>query len=180
MKIIDKDSIVKGQTDRLFEEIEILIKLEHPNITKIYEYYNCKNNIYIISEYLDDGTLLDKLRELYSFSELIIKYLMSQILDEIKYLQKNSVFHGNIKLENIMLFSTSSKRGKRFTILNEEINSNSNLQNEIENNYKGNSDYTYEILKYEIKLIDFGCSKYLNKKKDNELSGIVGTNIYTP
>ena len=90
---------------------------------------------------------------------------MSQILDEIKYLQKNSVFHGDIKLENIMLLSTSSKRGKRFTILNEEINSNSNLQNEIENNYKGNSDYIYEILKYEIKLIDFGCSKYLNKKK---------------
>ena len=48
MKIIDKDSIAKGQTDRLFEEIEILRKLEHPNIMKIYEYYNLKNNIYII------------------------------------------------------------------------------------------------------------------------------------
>ena len=48
IKIIDKDSIAKGQTDRLFEEIEILRKLEHPNIMKIYEYYNRKNNIYII------------------------------------------------------------------------------------------------------------------------------------
>ena len=52
------------------------------------------------------------------------------------------------------------------------------MQNEIENNYKGNSDYIYEILKYEIKLIDFGCSKYLNKKKDNELFEIVGRSIY--
>ena len=81
IKIIDKDSIAKGQTDRLFEEIEILRKLEHPNIMKIYEYYNRKNNIYIISEYLDEGTLLDKLSKLYSFSELVVKYLMSQILD---------------------------------------------------------------------------------------------------
>ena len=48
IKIIDKDSIAKGQTDRLFEEIEILRKLEYPNIMKIYEYYNRKNNIYII------------------------------------------------------------------------------------------------------------------------------------
>ena len=48
MKIIDKDSIAKGQTNRLFKEIEILRILEHPNIMKIYEYYNCKNNIYII------------------------------------------------------------------------------------------------------------------------------------
>ena len=31
---------------------------------------------------------------------------------------------------------------------------------------------------YEVKLIDFGCSKYLVKKKDNKLSGIVGTSIY--
>ena len=104
-------------------------------------------------------------------------------LNPLKIMSQNkdfSIFKKFLKLENIMLFNNSSKRGKRFTILNEEINSNSNLQNGIENNYKGNSDYIYEILKYEIKLIDFGCSKYLNKKKDNELSGIVGTNIYTP
>jgi calcium-dependent protein kinase len=31
---------------------------------------------------------------------------------------------------------------------------------------------------YEVKLIDFGCCKYLVKKKDNKLSGIVGTSIY--
>ena len=31
---------------------------------------------------------------------------------------------------------------------------------------------------YEIKLIDFGCSKFLNKKKHNKLSGIVGTSMY--
>ena len=47
-----------------------------------------------------------------------------------------------------MLFSTSPKRRKRFTILNKEINSNSNFQNEIENNYKENSDYIDEILIY--------------------------------
>jgi len=80
-----------------------------------------------------------------------------------------------------MLFSTSPKRRKRFTILNKEINSNSNFQNEIENNYKENSDYIDEILKYEIKLIDFGCSKYLNKKKKimNYLKLLdVGASIY--
>ena len=31
---------------------------------------------------------------------------------------------------------------------------------------------------YEIKLIDFGCCKYLYKKKDTQLTGIVGTSIY--
>ena len=31
---------------------------------------------------------------------------------------------------------------------------------------------------YEVKLIDFGCSKFLQKNKHNKLSGIVGTSIY--
>ena len=31
---------------------------------------------------------------------------------------------------------------------------------------------------YEVKLIDFGCCKYLSKKKGTQLTGIVGTSIY--
>ena len=178
MKIIDKQHIEKGQEKQLFEEIEILRKLEHPNIMKIYEYFIDQKYIYIISEFLDEGDLLGKLKKLNSMSELVVKFLMSQILDAVAYLHANRVFHGDIKLENIMLYKTSRKRKKRFTTINRDLNSNINLQKQLENNSQSNSEYIEEMSNYEIKLIDFGCSKYLTKKRHNSLSGIVGTSMY--
>ena len=178
MKIISKKNILKGQSNKLFEEIEILRRLEHPNIMKIYEYFIDDKNIYIITEFCDQGDLLGKMKKLYSMSELVVKYLMSQILDALAYLHDNRVFHGDIKLENIMLYKTSRKKIKRFTVINKDLNSDVNLQNKLDNVSGQTSDYVEDMSNYEIKLIDFGCSKYLTKKKNNVLSGIVGTSMY--
>jgi len=151
MKIISKDMIAEGQSQSLVDEIQILKKLEHPNIVKIYEYFDVKDYIYIVSELCDQGDLLGKLTKLGSMSELVVKSLMCQILNAVSYLHDNKVFHGDIKLENIMLYKTSKQNGIRFT-----------------------NDTT----DYEVKLTDFGYSKFLKKKKHNKLSGIVGTSIY--
>ena len=178
MKVIPKENILKGQSNRLFEEIEILRKLEHPNIMKIYEYFIDDKNIYIISEFCDEGDLLGKMSKLVSMSELVVKYLMGQILDALAYLHANRVFHGDIKLENIMLYKTSRKKIKRFTVINKDLNSDVNLQKSLDIASGQPSDYVEDMSNYEIKLIDFGCSKYLEKKKHNVLSGIVGTSMY--
>ncbi len=47
--------------DRLlfFNEIECLKKLSHPNILKIYEFYDDSDNYYLITEYCGKGTLND-------------------------------------------------------------------------------------------------------------------------
>lgn len=39
MKIIRKDQVTEEQMQSLMEEIDILSELDHPNIVKIYEYY---------------------------------------------------------------------------------------------------------------------------------------------
>ena len=185
MKIISKENIVEGQSQKLLDEIQILKKLEHPNIMKIYEYYDDSTNIYIVSELCDQGDLLGKMTKLGSMSELVVKFLMNQVLNALSYLHDNRVFHGDIKLENVMLYKTSKKKGRRFTKLNNELNSSFKLQKDIENIYKEqNKDirtsliFLEDMTNFEVKLIDFGCSKFLQKKKHNKLSGIVGTSIY--
>jgi calcium-dependent protein kinase len=184
MKIISKDNIVEGQSQKLIDEIQILKKLEHPNIMKIYEYYDDSKNIYIVSELCDQGDLCGKMRKLGSMSEVVVKFLMDQILNAISYLHENRVFHGDIKLENVMLYK-AKKEGRRFTKLNSELNSSVQLQNDIENIYKDKNNklrssviFVEDMTNYEVKLIDFGCSRFLTRKKHNKLSGIVGTSIY--
>ena len=185
MKIIPKENIVEGQSQQLIDEIQILRKLEHPNIMKIYEYFDDSKNIYIVSELCDQGDLLGKMNKLGSMSEVVVKFLMGQILNALSYLHDNRVFHGDIKLENIMLYKTNKNRGRRFTKLNNELNSSFKLQKEIENlqksknnNLRSSKALVEDMTNYEVKLIDFGCSKFLQKKKHNKLTGIVGTSIY--
>ena len=186
MKIIPKENIIEKEDGKQFlDEIEILKYLEHPNIMKIYECFNDKDNVYIVSEYCDEGDLLGKMEKLGSLNEIVVKQLMFQILNAIAYLHANRIFHGDIKLENVMLYKTSMKKIKRFSRINKDLNKNKELQEDIEKSFvkktfvsKRSFNYIEDMKDYEVKLIDFGCSKYLVKKKDNKLSGIVGTSIY--
>ena len=183
LKIIPKENFVEGIDNvKLIDEIAILKKLDHPNIMKIYECFVDKDNFYIISDFCDQGDLLGKLIKLGKMNEIVVKFLMEQILNAVAYLHSKKVLHGDIKLENILLYTASNNKGRRFTSINMDINHLLELQKEI-NRAKSvtirSKNYVNDMLNYEVKLIDFGCSKYfINKKKHQKLSGVIGTTLY--
>ena len=171
LKIIPKSKLIRGVNNSMvINEIEILRSLDHPNIMKIYEYYEDNKNFYIVGEYCDSGDLYSKLEKLDNFSEVIVKIIMKQILSAIAYLHNKKILHGDIKIENVLLNTSTKKKFKRtFTKLNEESNLK-NLQKEINNlkeeNYsKSTKEFFDNIKNYEIKLIDFGCSKIFTKNR---------------
>ena len=183
MKIIPKENIMEGvDSSKVIDEITILKKLDHPNIMKIYECFVDKDNFYIISDYCDQGDLLGKLEKLGKMNEIVVKFIMDQIFSAVAYLHSKNVLHGDIKLENILLYTASNNKGRRFTSINIDINHIIELQKEINrsNSVTNRSrNYVNDMLNYEVKLIDFGCSKYfVNKKKHKKLSGIIGTTLY--
>ena len=184
MKIIPKENIIKGSGEALIDEIEILKNLEHPNIMKVYDSFVYDNNYYIVSELCDQGHLLSKMEKLGKMDQIVVKFIMGQIFSAIAYLHSKNILHNDIKLENILLYTTSNRRGRRFTSINQDFNENE-ISEDINKNYgKKNislksKNYIRDMMNYEIKLIDFGCSKYFVKKnKKTKLSGIIGTSIY--
>ena len=184
MKIIAKDRLIKGFDDeKLSNEILILKNLDHPNIMKLYEFFDDDKYYYMITEYFDQEDLYEKMNKLYCMNQIVVKFLMGQILNAVAYLHSKGVFHGDIKLENIMLYSTTKYSKQRFTLINRRLSKNIDLQNEINESFKHKkisktSSYIVdEMLNYEIKLIDFGCSKIFSRKGERK-SGIIGTSIY--
>ena len=184
MKIISKDNIRQGlDHSKLIDEIKILKKLDHPNIMKIYECFIDKDNFYIISDFCDQGDLLGKLEKLGKMNEIVVKFLMEQVLNAVAYLHSRNVLHGDIKLENILLYTaTSQNKGRRFTSINIDINEIKELRRELNKNEslsKRSRNYVNDMLNYEIKLIDFGCSKsFVKKNKHRSLSGVIGSPLY--
>ena len=47
----------------IYKEIETQIIIDHPNIIRLYSYYENNDNIYLILEYLNKGTLFSKIRK---------------------------------------------------------------------------------------------------------------------
>ena len=106
MKVISKHKMKSGFTDDdIFQEINILKKLEHPHIIKIYEFYTYNDHYYLINEFCTEGDLSEKVSKLKKFPEFVVKILMIQIFNAVKYLNEKNVIHGDLKLENIMIDS---------------------------------------------------------------------------
>ena len=92
-----------------YNEIEILKKMNHPNIIKYYKYFKEKNKIYIIMEYFDNGDLKDYIEVLSELKKknMIKKdeiwYIFYQCMSGLTYLHKTNVIHRDIKPDNIFM-----------------------------------------------------------------------------
>ena len=83
------------------KEFDILRKLDHPNIMKMYEAFESSNSIYIVTEYLSGGTLLEYF-EKNNFSEHQIANVFLQVMRALAYCHGFEVAHRDLKPENLM------------------------------------------------------------------------------
>lgn len=121
MKEIEKYSSDNGSMNEenlndLLREIEILKSLDHPNIIKIYQYFNTKNKIFIAFEFCSGGELFDQLVRARSFKEKNIAYIMRQLISAVNFLHLNGIIHRDLKPENIVIENQLKKGQETFTI----------------------------------------------------------------
>ena len=106
MKEIKKISN-EGEEDNELEiinEINILMKMDHPNIVKIFGFYITSNYYYLITEYCEGGSLFDLIiNNNGPFPEIQASYIMHQIFSVVNYCHKMKIIHRDLKPENILI-----------------------------------------------------------------------------
>lgn len=89
----------------IFKEIEILCATAHENVMYMKEFFAEGNKVFLLTELLSGGELLDAVLERGNYSEADACSCFRQLLKGVAYLHSQGIVHRDLKLENLMLAS---------------------------------------------------------------------------
>ena len=102
--------LIKKSKEFNLDEIDNLMLLNHPNILKLYEYYyDEKENLYIITEYIRGEELFNKIQENGAFSEVDSAIIIKSVFQAIAYCHSRGIIHRDLKPENILVPTGKTK-----------------------------------------------------------------------
>ncbi|WWC88803.1 uncharacterized protein L201_003716 [Kwoniella dendrophila CBS 6074] len=102
IKSISLLSLPASSIPDIMSEIDLLKNLNHPNIVKYKGFARDKENLFIVLEYCENGSLQTILKKFGKFPESLIAVYISQVLKGLIYLHEQGVIHRDIKGANIL------------------------------------------------------------------------------
>ena len=103
VKMIDKLQLNQEERIRLKYEIDILKNLTHPNIVRLYEVYENKSTIFLVTELCDGCELFDEISKREHLNENEAAHVTKQILQAIAYCHSQNIAHRDLKPENVLI-----------------------------------------------------------------------------
>jgi len=100
VKIIEKKRVTNKDRFRL--EVEIMMKLDHPYILKMYDYFEDEEKVYLVLEICKGGEMFDRIVQAKQFDEETAQKLFRQIMRAVYYCNLKGVCHRDLKPENFL------------------------------------------------------------------------------
>ncbi|XP_045479260.1 serine/threonine-protein kinase SIK2-like isoform X2 [Harmonia axyridis] len=108
IKIIDKSKLDAGNLQKVYREVDIMKRLDHSHIVKLYQVMETKNMIYLVSEYASEGEIFDYIARYGRMSEEQARQKFWQILSAVEYCHNRNIVHRDLKAENLLLDSNNN------------------------------------------------------------------------
>jgi calcium/calmodulin-dependent protein kinase I len=102
IKVIQKKMVEGDDIKLLKREIQIMKKLDHPNILKLFAVYEDESQFYLVMELVRGKELFDKIVEKGMYSEKDAANIIRQVVSAVEYLHANGIAHRDLKPENLL------------------------------------------------------------------------------
>ena len=106
IKVMNKENIIRNNMiDQINKEIEIMYKLDHPNIIKLYSHFEDNDHFCLIMEYASKGHLFHLIKKNKKLNQVIAKKYIKELISAVDYLHTRNppIIHRDIKPENILI-----------------------------------------------------------------------------
>jgi serine/threonine protein kinase len=102
IKQVRLSDLPKSELNVIMQEIDLLKNLNHANIVKYQGFVKTADNLYIILEYCENGSLHSICKNFGKFPENLVSLYTSQVLQGLLFLHEQGVIHRDIKGANIL------------------------------------------------------------------------------
>ena len=120
---------VGSRNEKTYElEVQALLKLSHPNIVKLYDYFAISKYMILIFEYCEGGTFLDLIKSKSPLLKSNFTKYIYELISALDYSHNNGIAHLDIKPANLFLDKYGHLKLADFG-LSQYCNQGSQLQN---------------------------------------------------
>jgi len=117
VKIIEKKFVEKQDLMLLAREIEIMKRVSHPNVLKLFEVFETDETISLVMELVTGGELFYKIVEKGNYSEKEAANIVKQMIQGVEYLHGEGICHRDLKPENLLCSGEEDQGYKPFRVV---------------------------------------------------------------
>ncbi|CAM9571757.1 unnamed protein product, partial [Scytosiphon promiscuus] len=110
VKVIEKTALSQEDEEALKNEVQILEAslrmflpaMDHPNIVRLNQVFDCQNCLYMVMELCTGGELFDRIVMKDHYTENEARDCIIQVTQAILYCHQNGIVHRDLKPENLL------------------------------------------------------------------------------
>uniref|UniRef100_A0A6G1SAC2 Serine/threonine-protein kinase ULK3 n=1 Tax=Aceria tosichella TaxID=561515 RepID=A0A6G1SAC2_9ACAR len=103
IKCIQISTLSAKSKDNLFNEINILRRINHQNVVAMKKFTWDARHVYLILEYCPGGNLAEFIRSKGRLSEFMVQHFAQQLVQGLEVLHAEKIVHSDLKPANILL-----------------------------------------------------------------------------